>query len=123
MTMAIMMMRDTFDYVFLGTTGHCQIVSLAEEIYITNSKSLIIENSYVDDDKNHNLVRRHWFLSAARGGEAVAGTHLVPVSLRLIIMIIMMMMMTLRMMMMMMVKQIANLVINSSKDQDVQYEQ
>ena len=117
MNMAIMMMKDTFDYVFLGTTGHCQIVSLAEEIYITNSKSLIIENSYVDDDKNHNLVRRHWFLSAARGGEAVAGTHLVPVSLRLIIMIIMIMMM------MVMVKQIANLVINSSKDQDVEYEQ
>ena len=57
----------------------------------------------------------------ARGGEAVAGTHLVPVSLRLVIMIIMMMMMM--MMVIVMVKQIANLVINSSKDQDVQYEQ
>ena len=61
-------------------------------------------------------------MSAARGGEAVAGTHLVPVSLRLVIMIIMMMILLL-LMMMVMVKQIANLVINSSKDQDVQYEQ
>ena len=62
-------------------------------------------------------MRGHWFLRPARGGEAVAGTHLVPVSLRLVIMIIMMMMVIV------MAKQIANLVINSSKDQDVQYEQ
>ena len=36
--MMMMMMKDTFYYVFLGTTGHCQRVSLAEEIFITTSK-------------------------------------------------------------------------------------
>ena len=62
-------------------------------------------------------------MSAARGGEAVAGTHLVPVSLRLVIIMMIMMILMMIMVMMMIVKQNTNLVINSSKDQDVQYEQ